>query len=139
MKKILIVDDCKTIQATLAHHCRNWGYEAVGVLDGKTALAHLALDNAPRFAIVDWMMPGLTGPELIRQFRKTDPRRETYILMLTAKTGRHVLETAFQCGADDYLSKPVNQDELYRRIREGFNILDRQLAVESTVAKFVGS
>lgn len=136
--KILVVDDCQTVQSTLAKYFREWGYEAVPVSDGKRALAMLALEDAPRMAIVDWMMPGLTGPETIRQFRLSDPKRETYILMLTAKTGRQVLETAFECGADDYLSKPVIPRELQRRIQEGISILKRQDAVKSVVEQAIG-
>ena len=74
-------------------------------------------------------MPEIEGPVFIEWHRENDKRRNSYIIMLTAKSGRDVLETAFRCGADDYLTKPVVPDELYRRIREGQNILERQDAV----------
>lgn len=129
---VLVVDDCMTVQAALGRNLKEWGFNPIQATDGKRALGILAGNEAPRLVITDWMMPGLSGPEMVEQFRKSDPRRQTYIIMLTAKSGRDVLETAFRCGADDYLTKPVVPEELYRRIREGINILERQDAVFNT-------
>ncbi len=127
--KILVVDDCLTIRISLSKHLTDWGFEPVLAEDAKSALAIMSAPQPPRLMIVDWMMPEVEGPVLIQHFRQEDPKRETYIIMLTAKSGRDVLETAFRCGADDYLTKPVVPEELNRRIREGQKILERQDAV----------
>lgn len=124
--KVLVVDDCITIRISLSKYLTEWGFETVLAEDAAQAKAIMNSPEAPRLMIVDWMMPDIEGPELIEHFRKEDPKRENYIVMLTAKSGREVLETAFRCGADDYLPKPVVPEELHRRIREGQNILQRQ-------------
>ena len=129
--KLLIVDDCPTVRLRLSRTVVKHGFEAVIAKDAFEALELLEAGDMPRLLIVDWVMPKLEGPDLIREIRQRDPDRSNYIIMLTAKTGREVLETAFRCGADDYLSKPVNDDDLVRRISEGRNILERHDQVMS--------
>ena len=124
--KTLIVDDCEIVRATLAKKLKTWGFEPISAADGNSALEILEDADSPRLLIVDWMMPNMTGPELIHEIRERDPERSSYVIMLTAKTGADDLDTAFKSGADDYLSKPIVEEELYRRIREGQNILERQ-------------
>lgn len=124
--KILIVDDCPTVRLRLCKDLKTWGFDPVVAEDAFEACQMLERGELPRLMIVDWVMPRMEGPELIREIRKHDPDRNNYIIMLTAKAGREVLETAFRCGADDYLSKPIVEEELYRRICEGRNILERQ-------------
>ncbi|MEL7497954.1 MAG: response regulator [Planctomycetota bacterium] len=123
--KILVVDDCPTVRLRLVKELKTWGFDPVTVEDAFEACALLERDELPRLLIVDWVMPRMEGPELIREIRKHDPDRNKYIIMLTGKSGREVLETAFRCGADDYMSKPIVEEELYRRICEGKNILER--------------
>ena len=127
--KVLVVDDCLTIRISLSKHLTKWGFEPVLADSVAAAMQIMNGPDAPRLMIVDWMMPEIEGPVFIEWHRENDKRRNSYIIMLTAKSGRDVLETAFRCGADDYLTKPVVPDELYRRIREGQNILERQDAV----------
>ena len=134
--KILIVDDCEIVRATLAKKLKTWGFEPVKSSCGNEALEVLSDVDAPRLLIVDWMMPEMTGPELIAKIREQDPDRGSYVIMLTARTGAEDLETAFKSGADDYLPKPIVEEELYRRIREGQNILERQDQVIDTLNQF---
>ena len=131
--KILVVDDSSSVRILLKKYLKKWGEEPVLATNGIEALDVLRGPDAPRLVIVDWIMPEMEGPELIERIRKTDPKRDTYIIMLTSKTGREVLETAFRCGADDYLTKPIVTEDLYRRIQEGQKILERQDAVCETV------
>ena len=133
--KVLVVDDCLSIRTILKRYLEKWGFEFASAASGREALDSLDETAMPRIIIVDWVMPEMQGPEMIREFRKRDPHRNTYIIMLTSKTGREALETAFRWGADDYLAKPIVKDELYRRICEGQNILDRQDQVQSSVDK----
>lgn len=123
---VLIVDDCPTVRLRLSKDLKTWGFTPLLAENAAEALELKVRGGMPRLLIVDWVMPQVEGPELIQQIRKLDPDRNHYIIMLTGKSGRDVLETAFRCGADDYLSKPVVEEELYRRICEGKNILQRQ-------------
>ena len=131
--KTLIVDDCEIVRATLSKHLKKWGFEPVLAADGREAMEILAGVEAPRLLIVDWMMPEMTGPELIKSLREQDPDRSSYAIMLTARTGADDLDTAFESGADDYLPKPIVEANLYRSIREGQNILERQDQVINTL------
>lgn len=131
--KTLIVDDCEIVRTALSKHLKNWGFEPVPAANGKEAMVILAGTDAPRLLIVDWMMPEMTGPELIRGLREQDPNRSSYVIMLTARTGAEDLDTAFKSGADDYLPKPIVEADLYRCIREGQNILERQDQVINTL------
>jgi len=133
--KVLVVDDCLSVRTLLKRYLTEWGFEFVSAASGQEALGEFGKSTLPRLIIVDWIMPEMQGPELIKEFRRQDPHRNAYIIMLTAKTGREALETAFRCGADDYLAKPIVKDELYRRVREGENILERQDSVQSSVEK----
>ena len=132
LMKILIVDDCPTVRKRLSKSLKDWGFDPVQADDPMQVLDMLANQSLPRLLIVDWVMPKMEGPELIREIRKADPDRNHYIIMLTAKSGRSVLDTAFRCGADDYLAKPVEDEDLHRRICEGRNILERHDQVMST-------
>ena len=132
---LLLVDDCPSTLLRLEKTVSNWGYKPVSAGDAQKALKILELESAPRLLIIDWVMPQMEGPELIRKIRYRDPNRDRYIIMLTAKTGRDILETAFRCGADDYLSKPIAEDDLHRRILEGQKILDRQDQLLSTLKR----
>jgi DNA-binding response OmpR family regulator len=133
--KVLVVDDCLSIRTILKRYLKEWGFEVALAASGKAALNGLERKAMPRIIIVDWVMPEMQGPEMIREFRKQDPHRNSYIIMLTSKTGREALETAFRWGADDYLAKPIVKEELHRRICEGQNILERQDQVQSSVDK----
>jgi DNA-binding response OmpR family regulator len=126
---VLVVDDCASIRLVASKHLREWGFEPIVAKDAFEAYDLMETDQLPRLLIIDWVMPKMEGPELIREIRKRDPDRNIYIIMLTGKSGQEVLETAFRCGADDYLPKPIVADELYRRVCEGRNILERQDAV----------
>lgn len=124
--KVLIVDDCSSTCSLLRKYLAEWDFEPVVAQDGIQALEVLSEGIAPRMLIVDWMMPNMDGPTFIQEVRKLDLDRSNYIIMLTAKTGDTAVVSAFQFGADDYLAKPIDREELYCRLREGQNILERQ-------------
>ena len=132
--KALIVDDCASVRKVVSKYLEKWGFEPIAANDANHALEILCEhEEPPRLMIIDWMMPNVSGPELISVIRQRDVKREIYIIMLTAKTGEEVLESAFACGADDYLAKPVVESELQRRVFEGRNILERQDEVVGTI------
>ena len=126
--KILIADDSIVSRHLLDATLRRWGYEVVVACDGNEAWQILQSENAPKIAILDWMMPGLTGPEVCRRVRATAKDKDiyTYILLLSSKSQREDLIEGMESGADDYLTKPFDQHELKVRLRPGVRILELQ-------------
>jgi diguanylate cyclase (GGDEF)-like protein len=124
--KVLIADDSIVSRHMLEATVRKWGYEPVVACDGQEAWDILQKDNAPQLAILDWVMPQLTGPELCRLVRQQQDNRYTYILLLTSKNQREDLIEGMDSGADDYVTKPFNHHELQVRLRAGRRIVDLQ-------------
>jgi len=124
--KILIADDSIVSRHLLEATLRKWGYEVVVACDGEEALNELQKENAPSLAILNWMMPGLTGLEVCRQIRKQALEPYTYILLLTSKSQKEDLIEGMDAGADDYITKPFDQHELQVRLRAGTRLVDLQ-------------
>ncbi len=124
--KILIADDSNVSRHLLESIVRKWGYEVISTADGNQAWEALRHDDAPRMAILDWMMPGLTGPEVCRKVREKGIEPYTYILLLTSKTQKEDVIEGMMAGADDYVVKPFDQQELNVRLRAGRRIIDLQ-------------
>ncbi len=126
--KILIADDSIVSRHLLDATLRRWGYEVMVACDGNEAWQILQSEDAPKIAILDWMMPGLTGPEVCRRVRATAKDKDiyTYILLLSSKSQREDLIEGMESGADDYLTKPFDQHELQVRLRPGVRILELQ-------------
>ena len=122
--KILIADDEPVSRRMLQALLVKWGYEVVLVEDGDAALKELKASNAPRMALLDWMMPGQNGVDVCRALRKLRPEPYTYILLLTAKEAKESVVEGLESGADDYLTKPYNSQELKARIRVGLRLLE---------------
>ena len=100
--------------------------------DGLQAWDILQRDDAPRLAILDWMMPGMDGPQVCRQVRSQGQERYIYILLLTAKRQRQDIVEGMEAGADDYITKPFDSQELRARLRAAGRILDLQSRLLST-------
>jgi two-component system cell cycle response regulator len=127
--RILIADDSIVSRHLLDATLRKWGYEVVIASDGLEAISALTAKDAPRIAILDWMMPGLTGPEVCKRVRDGSPGSDgsyTYLLLLSSKSQREDLIEGLESGADDYLTKPFDQHELRVRLRAGKRIIDLQ-------------
>jgi diguanylate cyclase (GGDEF)-like protein len=125
--RILIADDSIVSRHLLEATLRKWGYEVVVAADGLEAWDALQGENPPRLAILDWVMPGLTGPEVCSRVRETSKNKEldyTYIVLLSSKSQREDLIVGLESGADDYLTKPFDQHELKVRLRAGTRIID---------------
>jgi diguanylate cyclase (GGDEF)-like protein len=101
-----------------------WGYDVISVEDGDSASEKLQAADAPRLALLDWEMPGQNGVDVCRGLRKLRPDPYTYILLLTAKDAKESVVEGLESGADDYLTKPFNPQELKARIRVGTRVLD---------------
>lgn len=124
--KVLIADDSIVSRHMLEATVRKWGYEPVVACDGQEAWDILQKENAPQLAILDWVMPQLTGPEVCRLARQQQKDKYTYMLLLTSKNQREDLIEGMDAGADDYVTKPFNHHELQVRLRAGRRIVDLQ-------------
>jgi diguanylate cyclase (GGDEF)-like protein len=127
--RVLAAEDNPVFQSMLRTLLRKWGYDAVIAQDGNEAWRILESADPPRLAVLDWMMPGLDGVEICRRVRTGNREPYVYILLLTARTDSQDLVEGMDAGADDYLTKPFNAQELRVRIRAGHRILDLQDAL----------
>ena len=117
--KILIADDDPGIRRGLSAQVRSDGFETVACENGQEAERILTGDNAPEVAVLDWMMPSRTGPEICRTVRRPDHPVMPYIIILTVKTDAQDIAEALDAGANDYITKPFSLMELRARIRVG--------------------
>jgi diguanylate cyclase (GGDEF)-like protein len=124
--RILIAEDDPVSRQVLATRLRNWGDEVIACPDGTSAWEALQKPDAPKLAILDWMMPGLDGLEVCRRVRGLTGRAYSYLLLLTARSQREDVVAGLEAGADDYLTKPVDLNELRARLRAGHRILELQ-------------
>jgi sigma-B regulation protein RsbU (phosphoserine phosphatase) len=107
------------------------GYRTIVANDGDEAILILRAQKKPCIAVVDWMMPGIDGAEICRRMRESG--RSVYIIMLTARGTKKDAVEGIDHGADDYLVKPFDPDELLARIRAGLRQLNVHLILEARV------
>jgi diguanylate cyclase (GGDEF)-like protein len=124
--QVLVAEDNPVFQSMLRSMLSRWGYEVVAAPDGAHAWRLLRSEAGPRLAILDWMMPGMDGPEVCRRVRALGREPYVYILLLTARTDSRDLVEGMDAGADDYVTKPFNAHELRVRLRAGRRILELQ-------------
>ena len=124
--KILLVEDSYIERRKLGAYLTDWGFDYVGVGSGTEAVKLLESPNPPDLALLDWLLPGLDGIDVLRRIRKLTQGSYIYTVMLTAKTQKQDRIAAMEAGADDYLSKPVDPTELRSRIMVGKRILELQ-------------
>lgn len=138
--RVLVVDDMMESRELLARYLRQWGHEVILANDGVEALE--VLGGSPiSMVITDWLMPRMDGVELCRKIRSQSFPRYIYILMVTVRDSKAELVTAMSAGADDYIAKPFDKDELSVRIRAGERILDteqRLIQLNELKNKFLG-
>jgi len=125
--KVLVADDSAPSRILLRTTLSRWGYDVVTANDGAEAWNILATDDAPAMAVLDWMMPHMTGPEVCRHIRELHREPYTYILLLTSKNTKDETVEGLEAGADDYLVKPFDEHELRVRLRAGKRIIDLQM------------
>lgn len=125
-KRILIADDDSGSRRILETFLKKWEYDVTIVSDGTAALEVLDREDSPRLAVLDWMMPGMQGVEICQLIRKRADRPYVYVLLLTARNERQDLFEGLKLGADDYLTKPFDAQELQARLHVGERILNLQ-------------
>jgi two-component system cell cycle response regulator len=123
---VLIAEDDAICRRVLQNRLANWGYRVITTENGVDAWEILRQDNAPDLLILDWMMPGIDGPELCRRIREKQHPIYPYILLVTGKDDTQDVVRGLEAGADDYLSKPFDPTELRARLQVGKRILSLQ-------------
>jgi DNA-binding response OmpR family regulator len=133
--RALIADDDRLVASAVSRSMSSWGFETTVVHDGVTAWEQLTAGPPPSLAIVDWMMPGLEGPELCRRVRADATLAHLYMVLLTARSGPTDVVAGLTAGADDYLVKPFDLDELRARILVGVRVVSLQARLAEKVAE----
>jgi DNA-binding response OmpR family regulator len=113
---ILVADDEEDLRELVAYRLTRSGYEVVAAVDGQEAF-QLARERPPDLMVLDVMMPRLDGYELTRRLRAEESLRSIPVILLTARSQDSDVSRGFEVGADDYLKKPFNPDELLARVR----------------------
>lgn len=126
MSKILVVDDEMTIRMMLDRVLTLWGYQAHLTTNGHEALEILRQPDPPKMVIVDWVMPGMDGLDLCRRIKQNEQLRSTYLILLTAKGSKENVVQGLEAGADDYITKPFDVNELRARIGVAERLLQTQ-------------
>jgi len=111
----------------------NQGYQVESVADGESAWRLFIRPNPPEIAILDWEMPGITGDELCRKIKGLERESPVHVILLTARDSRQDISEGFDAGADDYITKPFNDDELQARIRVAERIVTIQSSLNSSL------
>ena len=124
--KILIADDDPLTLHMVVHRLRQWGHEVISCTDGEAAWNMLEGGVIPDVVILDWMMPGINGPELCQKIRARTDYLYVYIVLLTGRKNSEDLIVGLDAGADDYLTKPFHLGELEARLRAGKRVVDLQ-------------
>lgn len=128
--RILIAEDHYVSRHLLERNLSNWGFTVITAEDGEAAYDILDSPEAPPIAILDWMMPKMDGVEICKKIRARKDRPYVYLLLLTAKSQKEEVTAGLDAGADDYVIKPFDPDELRARLKVGQRVvnLERTLA-----------
>jgi sigma-B regulation protein RsbU (phosphoserine phosphatase) len=131
--KVLIAEDDPVFRRLMETKLVKWGYETIGTNNGVSALEILEKEDAPLLAILDWIMPEMDGAEVCQRIRKSSQLRLAYLILLTAK-GRSIdIIEGLQAGADDYITKPFDEEELQARIKVGVRVVGLQRLLSDRV------
>jgi len=128
--KILVADDESSSRKILGAALTRLGHSVDLVEDGDQAWAALQHDNHADLVVVDWNMPGLSGPEICRRLRHRGGRRYVYAIIVTARQSSQDVALGLEAGADDFIAKPFDPDELRARVRAGQRIVELQAETE---------
>jgi len=127
--RTLVADDDADNLALLKDLLPQWGHEVVSAEDGEEAWALMLETNAPRLAVLDWVMPRLDGVQLCSRLREKFKHNPMYIILLTSRNRSEDLVRALGAGADDYVTKPFVFEELRARLQVGCRVLALQAQI----------
>lgn len=131
--RILIAEDESISRRVLENTLATWNYDVVATNDGTKAWEVLQCEDRPPLAVLDIMMPGLSGLDLCRKVRKLDLASPLYIVLLTARTDKEQVVQGLEAGANDYLAKPYDREELRARLRVGAEMVELQQSLAARV------
>jgi DNA-binding response OmpR family regulator len=131
--KILVAEDQSVSRHILVAALRKWGYEVIAVENGTRAWEALQAEEAPLLAILDWSMPGMDGTEVCHRVRSSARKQPVYLVLLTARREQDDKIRGLRAGADDYITKPFNREELRARVQVGMRVLELQDALAQRV------
>ena len=123
--QVLVVDDSKLQRKILSASLSRWGYDVVEAASGEDAMAVCRM-HKPDMVVSDWMMPGMSGLDFCREFRALPGDAYSYFILLTSKSEKAEVARGLDSGADDFLTKPVDTNELRARMKAGERILEMQ-------------
>jgi two-component system cell cycle response regulator len=122
--RILVAEDDAISRTLLERTLQRAGYAVISVENGVEAMAELVKQDAPRLALLDWIMPEMEGVEVCREIRRRKDQAYTYLILLSSRESKEDIVAGLESGADDYLTKPFDVDELKARLRTGHRILE---------------
>jgi len=131
--KVLVAEDDPVSRRVLEEMLKSWGHEVVAARDGQEAWAVLGGPHPPRMAILDWMMPGMDGPEVLRRARAAEATRGCYLFLLTSKDRREDIVAGLGAGADDYIVKPFDSKVMKARVDVGVRVVELQEGLAARV------
>ncbi len=134
--RILVAEDDSVTRRILESTLSKLGWDVITAADGDAAwriLQKLEGKNSPELAVLDWMMPGMDGPEICRRLRSTPGFELTYVILLTSRGDKEDLAAGLAAGANDYISKPFHPIELEARVRVGERMINLQSSVAARV------
>lgn len=137
--KILFAEDDPVSHILIEASLKQWGHEVVATRNGKEAWEAYQGQNEPLVAILDWMMPVMDGLEVCRRIRGIEPAHPVYIIFLTAKDQTDDLVKGFDAGANDYLKKPFNEQELRARVQVGVKMVNLQSQLAERILQLEAS
>ena len=133
--QVVIAEDDRVTGEILARTLQRWNYDATLVGDGAQAWEFLRQATVPTLAILDWMMPVLDGPDVCRRVRVELPDANMYLLLVTAREARGDVVAGLDAGADDYIIKPFDPEELRARVAVGVRVIGLQQKLAERVAE----
>lgn len=127
---ILVADDDAPSTFILNSLLTSWGYEVICARDGNEAWQILSEPEHPHLLLLDWMMPGIEGPEIVRRLRDRPQKSPYYSIIITSRSNADSAASALNAGADDFICKPFDNNELRARVSVGYrtNCLQTALA-----------
>ncbi len=131
--QIVIAEDDPITQLLLKSTLKKWGFDPITLQDGKEALELIKASEDPKIVLLDWLMPGMDGIDIVKKLRREREDIPHYVIMLTSKNEKKDVIYALEAGADDFLSKPFDTEELKARIKVGLRLVGLHLQLKKAI------
>ena len=131
--QVLVADDDAVSRTIVGAMLKKAGYPVIYATEGEQAWRTLDSEDPPALALLDWEMPGLQGPEVVKRIRGKQRPSPTYVILLTSRHSSADIVEGLRAGADDYVTKPANEDELIARVSVGARVVQLQTALAERV------